>query len=1638
MNFSWSYRARNRKNTLPLRGDTMAEDVPMAHRRVRELERSMAALGLLLIAATAALWTTEAAFVGVSFQPTTSSDGITWDPVMIGTGSGLKAVTYGNGVWLAVGAGAAYTSPNGYEWTQELDLWGQFAGNNGVAYGTPGGNPLFVVVGNSMTSASTVSAGNQVIYTSPDANTWTQRPTNLPSTMPLQGVAWGAGKFVAVGFGGNILTSSDGTIWTPVLNPPNGPNLYSVAFATPLGVPTFIAVGAGGTIKTSPDGQSWTTQTSGTFADLRGVDWGGGKWLAVGTGGAIRSSANGVNWAPQSPGTPNLPALTDVAYGGGRWVAVSNSQAPNSTTLSSYLITSTDGSTWNSRPVTAHYTKGPIGVAYANGQWVGVGTQSIVRSLNGLDWTLHAAHASDFQYGAASNGKLWISVGRYGTIYTSTDRENWTVRHAGAVASNGNCCIQFNAASWGAGQFVAVGTGGRTFTSPDGIRWSIGSTGITQNLNGVAYGPGAWVAVGDAGTVLTSYDGVSWQSQTISAGRLWDVAYGNGLWQAVGDMGNILSSTDGITWVAVGSPTSRHLYAIEFDQQPAYQWLASGADGTILGANPAWQVVVVPFSMGSTSATEFSAIAYDEGTWVVAGSRLFTSASGGPGTWQIQSSAAGIDVADEKQPPLECLPVYQTVASGSSALVGAGGGKYPYAWIVATPHVFLGQGVIQLVTPPLGNHIILISDSSTPPQQVECAIQVIVPRPAPARNSQADFVAVGAWIGYSHDGYDWYPANYTVPPGFDVAPPIWDVSPTAAVDYMYGVGHNGTHWIAAGRGYIFKSSDGINWNFEPTPLLPNADQYAFCLTDWGFGRWIMTCVDWSGSGFLRTKIITSTDGSNWVPLPDLPSAVFTIAHNGTAWLLAGQGTYHSSDGLNWVPGHAGLPLPFQCCFFGAAFHQGKWFIAGSTGIAGPEGIYSSSDGAFSWNFLVNNGWNTPWTLASNQAALVGFPGWTTTDGISWLRTNPFFPNNPQQPPHWALAYGRGLFIQSGKGIMGVSPDGYQWTHHPWPWGPNGGVRAIAASRAPNLAAGDDAYTLNEDQGPQVLDVTRNDAHRYGGQFAIVSNTQPTKGTLVGPIGGNFIYRPDPDATGSDAFQYTIETPSGGGPVLRATSNVTITLNPVNDAPAASRTGGPVILSTAGRATHYVPGWLTSVAPGPLTATDEAHQQIRFVLASMSNSPIFAAAPMLERTLGPLDVLAGPPHQGAFARLRLDLTGEPGLATICFAPIDNGGTTIATNSWSNQAQGEDLGPTVCGDVVVNKAPIAYFEASAPDAGRTQTLTFNPCPRLVPLCSHDPDGEITQYLWEFGDGKTSSLPTPSHAYVVPGTYLARLTVWDNYGVPTSFQRDVLVQWSSPAPMEEPVAARVAPRAAIDGNRTVLEGTLVQLAGSAIGGSDPRFWWRQLAGREVRLLDADTPTPSFIAPHLAAMEPETLVFMLQVGQDSLISEPTFVHIRVVSANLAPIAVAGRSQTVQPGQQVNLDGRETLDPNGDFLSFSWKQVPREGTPLVDMLHSDTAQPVFIAPPKVALLHFQLTVSDGKATSQDHVTVEVLPIPASNKGNPPVGHEPLNQSAWYIQEEGTNHAPVFLGAALYVLLAVTLVTLILHRRQNRSKNKGE
>lgn len=70
-------------------------------------------------------------------------------------------------------------------------------------------------------------------------------------------------------------------------------------------------------------------------------------------------------------------------------------------------------------------------------------------------------------------------------------------------------------------------------------------------------------------------------------------------------------------------------------------------------------------------------------------------------------------------------------------------------------------------------------------------------------------------------------------------------------------------------------------------------------------------------------------------------------------------------------------------------------------------------------------------------------------------------------------------------------------------------------------------------------------------------------------------------------------------------------------------------------------------------------------------------------------------------------------------------------------------------------IDYVNVSYPKARLTASDSFSTCPPLLVNFSHQ-SSDYTSLRWDFGDGTSSTLDSPSHFYTTAGTFIATLTV------------------------------------------------------------------------------------------------------------------------------------------------------------------------------------------------------------------------------------------------------------------------------------------
>lgn len=458
-------------------------------------------------------------------------------------------------------------------------------------------------------------------------NNWTSR---YPLPMhQLFDIAYGAGKYVAVGAASMIRTSTDGVTWTtqPTSLSEYG-SLSSIIYVNG----SFVAVGTAGVIVTSTDGVSWTKQNSGTNRNINSIAYSGTTYVAVGQLGIRLTSTDRINWTLKTD--PTQTELNDILYYQGKFVAVGEKGR---------VRTSVDnGSTWAAGYVGNNETL--LGVAVNKyGTFVAVGQRcTIAKSTNGDSWALNSNSSLDTKIWlqkVAANPKTGAFVAISNNAYVSlvsADGNFW----GHAPVQTGSSQV-FYGLRYLQNSFIATGGGATLRSTSDGLKWNSSTINYWQmSMKGAAYGNGRFVLVGDApldnGTTglgaanlaLTTTDGLNYTAgETVhivgGARSFNDVAFGNGTFVAVGADAIIQTSNDGLKWSYSQVEFGKTLKSVAFGDN---KFVAVGDNGLILysynGKN--WKK--------STSAAIYSynSVAYANGLFVLVGPKgvLATSTDG--------------------------------------------------------------------------------------------------------------------------------------------------------------------------------------------------------------------------------------------------------------------------------------------------------------------------------------------------------------------------------------------------------------------------------------------------------------------------------------------------------------------------------------------------------------------------------------------------------------------------------------------------------------------------------------------------------------------------------------------------------------------------------------------------------------------------------------------------------------------------------------------------------------------------------------------------------------------------------------------------------------------------------------------------
>lgn len=301
----------------------------------------------------------------------------------------------------------------------------------------------------------------------------------------------------------------------------------------------------------------------------------------------------------------------------------------------------------------------------------------------------------------------------------------------------------------------------------------------------------------------------------------------------------------------------------------------------------------------------------------------------------------------------------------------------------------------------------------------------------------------------------------------------------------------------------------------------------------------------------------------------------------------------------------------------------------------------------------------------------------------------------------------------------------------------------AVNHAPTAAQ--NSYTVNEDTPLTVTapGVLSNDTDPDGNPLTAVLVSNAGHGAVTLNANGSFTYTPVANYNGGDSFTYK----ASDGPLSSATTTVSITVNPVNDAPSFTAPGSQVM-----NLNSSLPVDMTAVSPGP---ANEASQTVTFA-ATSSNPSVIANASL---------VFAG-------SRLTISSGGTSGVVTITVTAQDNGGTA---NGGVNTCQHTFS--------IAVGTPIAENQSLLVQANTSKTAV---------LTGHDTAGRHS--LAPVCDPLTFSITTPpSHGTLAGAAPSLIYTPQAGYVGPDSFQftiTDASNLTSSPGRVSLNVAAWAPP--------------------------------------------------------------------------------------------------------------------------------------------------------------------------------------------------------------------------------------------------------
>ena len=263
------------------------------------------------------------------------------------------------------------------------------------------------------------------------------------------------------------------------------------------------------------------------------------------------------------------------------------------------------------------------------------------------------------------------------------------------------------------------------------------------------------------------------------------------------------------------------------------------------------------------------------------------------------------------------------------------------------------------------------------------------------------------------------------------------------------------------------------------------------------------------------------------------------------------------------------------------------------------------------------------------------------------------------------------------------------------------------------------------------------------------------------------------------------------------------------------------------------------------------------------------------------------------------------------------------------------------------------------------------------SVDPEGEALTFQWSIIEKPASSglglidnsHPAISMAPDVAGSYTVSVKVCDTEPVCTTKQLDTVMAKAPLPPTNSPATP------IFELNTVYPLGDTVKLDASKsydADGDEITYQWllrQKPVGSQAQLSSVYTVLSS-ITPDVAGKYEIGLV--VDDGKGDEIT-PKVHGFEATKANLPPVANAGEDIVTNPNILIQLNGRDSFDPDGTSVSYAWRVAEQPEQADITIAEPNIASPSvqFTVP---GIYRFELVVTDASgATTQDTVQVEVI-----------------------------------------------------------------